>query len=306
MLPASPAYAAPLQTGSTIRDCPDCPQMVVLPAGQFAMGGNAAEQTAWGVAPHYAEMELPAHAVTISHRYAIAKFTVTRDEWAAYIAAAGKAAPDDAGCAVLTPDTGAWAVDARRSWRDPGFAQDGNHPAVCISWNDAQGYVAWLSARTGQRYRLPSEAEWEYAARAGTSTANYWGEDRENACHYANATDLNRAELHRYARSVPDSAFLCHDGHVYTAPVDAFPPNPWGLYGMSGNVWQMTGDCLNPDYRGAPADGSARTSGDCRSRIDRGASWVNSPKFVRASQRHPDLATARNSVLGLRLVREID
>ena len=293
--------------GHSFKDCSDCPDMVALPAGQFQMGTSSTEQTAWGVAPHYASMEGPLHPVTIARPFAIGKFQITRDQWAAYVEAQGHGADPASGCAVLTPDTGAWGVDPQRSWRDPGFVQDGNHPVVCINFTEAQHYAAWLSKRTGKHYRLPSEAEWEYAARAGTSTANYWGNDRDDACAHTNATDLNRAEQHRYVRAaVPDGAFLCHDGYVFTAPVDAKPANPWGLYGMSGNVWQMTADCLNENYDSAPADGSARTTGDCRSHIDRGASWVNSPKFVRAGQRHPDLLDARNSVLGLRLVRELN
>ena len=307
LLVSIPGLAQSPALGTAWRDCSDCPEMVSVPAGRFTMGASAQEHSRFGVTPDYAASELPAHEVRIARPIAVGRFVVTRDEWARYVASRrapseGEAAP---GCAVLTPATGAWAVDASRSWRDPGFAQSGRDPAVCIDWAEAKAYAAWLRARTGKPYRLLSESEWEYAARAGSVSANYWGDDREGACKAANASDLSRAEQHAYSRSVPDSAFLCHDGYVFTAPVDAFAANAFGLYGMSGNVWQWVEDCFSSNYEGAPADGSARLDGDCHYHVDRGASWVNSPRFVRSASRHKDLALARTSVLGLRVARDL-
>ena len=303
---------APAVPPPALRDCSDCPPMVEVPAGRFTMGGSPAEHQRAGVTPDYAATELPAHEVRIARPFLMSLYPVTRDEWAAFAATDASAAhaADEAahgvapGCAVLRPE-GVWGVEPNRSWRDPGFVQTGRDPVVCVNWGEAKAYAAWLSARSGRRYRLPTEAEWEYAARAGTTTANYWGPDRENACAFGNASDLTLAERYAYARSLPDSSFLCHDGFVYTAPVDAFPPNGFGLYGMAANVWQWVEDCFTASYDGAPADGSARGDGDCHYHLDRGASWVNSPRFVRVAARHKDLVDARNSVLGFRLVREI-
>lgn len=295
-----------------LRDCSDCPEMVVVPAGRFAMGAGSDEHARFGVKPDYAATEQPVHEVRFAHPFMVAAFPVTRDEWARFVAAGAAQAPPGAGkqedtapgCAVLTP-AGVWAVEPARSWRDPGFAQTGRDPVVCIAWGEAKRYAAWISERSGKTYRLLTEAEFEYAARAGTTSANYWGADREQACQNANASDLTLAERYAYARSLPDSSFLCHDGFVYTAPVDAFPANPFGLFGMSANVWQWVEDCYSDNHAGAPADGSARVDGDCHYRMDRGASWVNSPRFVRAASRHKDLVYARNSVLGFRLARDL-
>ena len=305
---AMPAFAQALAPGAMLRDCRDCPELIVVPAGQYSMGSSTEEHARFGVTPEYAATELPAHGVRIARPFAVGRYAVTRDEWARYAqSAAGQTSAErgGTGCAVLTPATGVWAVDAARSWRDPGYAQTGREPVVCISWNEAQAYAAWLSQRSGKRYRLLTEAEWEYAARAGSHTANYWGSDASQACAHANASDQDRADAHAYTRAVPDSYFPCRDGHVHTAPVDAYGANAFGLYGMSGNVWQWVEDCFNDSHAGAPADGSARRDGDCRYRVDRGASWVNSPRFVRAAARHKDLVEARTSVLGLRLARDL-
>lgn len=294
------------EPGKIFRDCKDCPEMIVIPPGEFQMGARSDEYGSAGLPVHLGG-EVPQHTVKIEYAFALGRYTVTRDEWAAYIASLPKdsEAATSQGCSVLIPSTGEWKVDPARSWRDPGFKQTGRDPVVCINWNEAKAYTAWLSKRTRQSYRLPSEAEWEYAARAGTTTINYWGSDRLNACRFANASDLTRAEVHAYARNVPDSSFLCHDRFVFTAPVNAFPPNPWKLYGMSGNVWQMVEDCVHEGYTGAPTDGSVWSGGDCTSHIDRGASWVNSPKYVRVAARHTDLTDARTSVLGFRLARDL-
>lgn len=299
--PDAPNTASP----TALRDCRDCPAMLVLPAGRFMMGSGAAEQMRFGVTPDYAKTERPVHAVRIDRPFAIGVFPVTRDEWARYVADVGAIDSRPEGCAVFEPKTGVWAFDPNRSWRDPGFAQGGTEPVVCVGWAEARAYADWLSRRTGQHYRLPTEAEWEYAARAGTTTANYWGDDQREACRYTNASDLTRAEQHPLAQSVPDSSFPCHDGYVFTAPVAAFPPNPFGLYGMSGNVWQWVEDCFTASYDDARGDAAARLDGDCHYHMDRGASWVNSPRFVRAGARHKDLFDVRTSVLGFRLARDV-
>ena len=186
------------------------------------------------------------------------------------------------------------------NWENPGFAQSGSHPVTCASWNDAKAYAAWLTSKTGHHYRLPSASEWEYAARAGGAAVQPWP-DAATACAGANVADQSAV------RRFPGwAAFACDDGYVFTAPVGTFRPNTFGLNDMLGNVFQWTEDCWNPDYAGAPADGSARTSGDCSERELRGGSWFSNPAYVRANYRNHFGADYRTSTVGIRLVRDLD
>jgi formylglycine-generating enzyme required for sulfatase activity len=161
--------------------------------------------------------------------------------------------------------------------------QDDTHPVVCVSWEDASAYAAWLTRRSGRNYRLLTEAEWEYAARAGTTTPRYWGDDANESCAYANTADLDAF------RQVPDAINWpfanCSDGRAHTAPVGSYRPNRFGLHDMLGNVWEWTQDCWNVNYTAAPADGSAWAAGDCFMRVVRGGSWDDSPPGVRAAYR---------------------
>jgi formylglycine-generating enzyme required for sulfatase activity len=159
---------------------------------------------------------------------------------------------------------------------------------VCVNLADATAYAAWLSRKTGRHFRLPTGDEWEYAARAGTVGRLPWQGD---ICHYANVGDVSRARAHNRGVVDPATFMRCDDGHVTTAPVASYRPNAWGLYDMIGNVWEWTTDC----------DGD-----NCASHLDRGASWGNSPKYVRVAAKHPDLVGARTSVLGIRIVEELD
>lgn len=138
-----------------------------------------------------------------------------------------------------------------------------------MSLEDAQAYAAWLSARTGKRYRVPSEAEWEYAARGGMSTSRYWGDDAAEVCQYGNISDAAAAEAHPDLRKEPTRLMACHDGYVYTAPVGKFAPNRFGLHDVIGNVWEWTADCYTPNFDGAPTDGSAWKK-DCERYVVKG------------------------------------
>jgi formylglycine-generating enzyme required for sulfatase activity len=169
-----------------------------------------------------------------------------------------------------------------------------------VSWNDAQAYAKWLSTQTGQRYRLPSASEWEYAARAGSEAVQPWNPDGSGACASANVADENAA-----GRYPGWTVFPCDDGYVYTAPVGSFKANAFRLNDMLGNVFQWTEDCWHADYTGAPTDGSARTDGDCSEHELRGGSWFSSPAFVRANYRNHFGANYRTSSVGIRLVRDI-
>lgn len=252
--------------GPAFRDCADAPVMVDIPAGSFVMGD------ALGGGSVY---ERPAREVRV-HRFAIGRSEVTQEEWSA-------------------------CVDAGGCERPAGQGEGLGMPVTRVSWRQAQAYTAWLSARTGARYRLPSEAEWEYAARAGHDWKYSWGNNAAVACQYANVFDragrLFRAEWTWNAD--------CSDGYAGAAPVMRFPPNSWGLYDMLGNVWEWVDDCWNSDYTGAPDDSSARRDGDCTKRVNRGGGWGNSPTTLRLSARDADPADAYSEGLGFRVARDL-
>jgi formylglycine-generating enzyme required for sulfatase activity len=230
----------------------------------------------------------------IANPIALSTNAVTVDEFRAFVAATGR---DMQGCETYD---GAWRRRPENSWENPGFAQTGSHPVTCTSWNDAKAYAAWLSAKTGQRYRLPSASEWEYAARAGTAAAQPWSAEGRDACASANVADESAG--HRYPGW---SVFACDDGFVQTAPVGSFKANSFGLNDMLGNVFQWTEDCWNANYKGAPIDGAARADGDCTERELRGGSWFSSPSYVRANYRNHFSVDYRTSSVGIRVARDI-
>lgn len=200
---------------------------------------------------------------------------MTRGQFAAFVRATGHDV--SGGCWEYT--AGEWKENASNSWRAPGFEQSDRDPVVCVSWDDAKAYVAWLSETTRQRYCLPSEAEWEYAARATTPTMRPWGDDRDNkaGCDYANGADLTAKDKFNLARTMD-----CRDGQVYTAVVGSYTANDFRLHDMIGNVLEWVEDCWNESYEaaGRPDDGSAWTSGDCNRRVLRGGSWVDRKSVV--------------------------
>jgi formylglycine-generating enzyme required for sulfatase activity len=249
---ANPTPNRPVQT---FRDCADCPEMVVIPAGSFTQGSPTSE------AGRYSD-EGPQRRVSVS-AFAIGKTTVTFAEWDACVA--------DGGCNGYRPP------------EDRGLGR-GNLPVINVSWDDAQAYVQWLSRKTGKRYSLPSESQWEYAARAGSTTAYYWGD----AIGSGNANCLDCGSQW---------------GGKQSAPVGSFRPNAFGLYDMAGNVWQWTADCVNDSYKGAPTDGSAWTSGNCGRRVLRGGTAGNHPENARSATRHGSTSTGRPGALGFRLAR---
>jgi formylglycine-generating enzyme required for sulfatase activity len=185
-----------------------------------------------------------------------------------------------------------------------GFAQAGAHPAVCLNWNDAKAYADWLAGKTGKTYRLVTEAEWEYAARARTEPGTYprysFGNDEEDLCRYGNGADQSTKSL----PGTKDWTFApCNDGYVYTSPVGSFAENGFGLYDMQGNAWQWTADCWHDSYAGAPSAGTAWTAGDCGRRVARGGSWYNFPPGLRAAFRGWNPPDFRGIGLGFRLAR---
>ncbi len=280
--------------------------MVVLPVGSFLMGENEETSIKAGIPKYAVSFERPQHSASIK-AFAMAKFDVTRGEFAKFVRETGY---NPSGCKILGKL--AWGILQEASWRDPGFGfdQTDKHPVVCVSYVDAQKYVSWLNEKLRNHspkekipeFRLPSEAEWEYAARAGTQTLRFWGDDAGAQCEFANGRDLTA--IARNTAPDPNSA-NCIDGFATTSPVGAFRPNQWGLYDMLGNVYQWTEDCWHDNYTGAPSNGQAWISGDCSRRVARGGSWATIPRGLISSDRIGFDSSNRQSLSGFRLVRDI-
>ncbi len=297
LLLALPAVTAAqdMAPGTVFKDCADCPEMVVIPAGRFVMGAAPGEEEREGLSDSFRNRSQPQHGVTVK-RFSAGKFEVTRGQYRVFAQATGRGSD---GCFVWTGP--GFEKDPARDWRNTGYAQDDTHPVVCVSWDDASAYAAWLGQRTGRSYRLLTEAEWEYAARAGTTTARFWGDARDGSCDYANGADLTtRAQV----PGAGSWAFAdCNDRYAFTAPVGSYRANAFGLHDMLGNVWEWTQDCWNGNYSGAPADGSAWAAGDCSHRAVRGGSWEDAPLGLRTAYRVGSPTVIRVYIRGFRVAR---
>ncbi len=238
------------------------------------------------------QSEEPYHPVTFSRAFAIGKFEVTRAQFAAFIRDTGYVI--EPGCVFWNIEKRNWDNDPKRTWQSPGFPQNDDHPVVCVPWIAAKAYVEWLKRKTAQPYRLPSEAEWEYAARAGTSARWYWGDRLAAACEYANLSDA--AAKAAYAHWI---AFECDDRHPYTSPVGSFKANAFG------NAWEWTEDCFHESHAGAPNDGRPRTDGICDKRVTRGNSYYTPPYSARISFRLDGSPVYRMVQYGLRVARDL-
>ena len=292
---------ASLPVGTTFRDCAaGCPEMIVVPPGYFTMG--SARQDPAGspdTVPGSHDDEIPQREVLIAHKFAAARFDVTREEYARFVDDTHR--PDEASCQTLLR-SGLFIETTGASWRHPGYQQTLHDPAVCISWIDARAYAAWLSRKTLKSYRVPTEAEWEYLARAGTNSARADDGTPNDACRAFNGGDL------AYHKQFPGDQFVdmgCSDGYFATSPVGTFPANAFGLFDMQGNVWQWTQDCYHETYDGAPSDGTAWTTPDCTLRVARGGSWADDSRAIRFARREKGIAISRYSSNGFRVVRAL-
>jgi len=273
---------------SVFQDCETCPEMVVLPAGDFMMGSPASELGR-------VDVEGLPRRVVIPKRIAIGKFEVTVEQMSIFMTETGMSIGGS--CRRLvnperSPPT--WSAP-EVSLEHPGYETTGSHPAVCISWHEAQSYVAWLQRRTGKAYRLPTEAEWEYAARAGTTTRYSSGNDESAICAYARFADLSSQFGWHDA---------CHSELVAygAAPVGSLKPNPWGVFDMHGNVWEWVEDCWTPNPLEIPVDGSAFTRpGNCEIAVMRGGSFSSSSLMVRSAIRSPMRTAQHYFNTGLRV-----
>ncbi len=275
---AAVASTAPTRPGATFRECPECPEMVVIPSGSLNMGSPPAERGRF-------DSEGPQHNVTVAS-FALGRLDVTEKEFSEFLAETGyQPAPCDT------------IMD--KSWRSlghglvypPGQADLREQPAICVNAHDVDAYLAWLNRKAGSTlYRLPSEAEWEFAARGGTSTSRWWGE----------SVGENNANCHGCGSRWDNSLI---------APSASFGPNPYGLYDILGNVWQWTADCWNESYTGAPTDGHSWTTGDCSKRVVRGGSWSNLPVFIRSASRNKADVGGKDfdlfSYVGFRVARDL-
>jgi formylglycine-generating enzyme required for sulfatase activity/predicted Ser/Thr protein kinase len=274
--------------GTAIRDCPTCPLMLVLPSGSFEQGSA----TAMDEVSRFAS---PRHAVLIGRTLAMSSDEVTVGEFREFIAGTRR---EIAGCNTYD---GRWEYRDSANWQAPGFAQSDMHPVACVSWDDAAAYAAWLTARSGYVYRLPSSAEWEYAARAGSDADFPWGGTGAAICDEGNVADYSAG------RQYPGwDVFPCTDNFVNTAPVGSFKANAFGLHDLLGNVFEWVQDCWHDDYTGAPSDGSARVEAGCGERELRGGSWFSAPRYVNATYRNRFEHGYRSSSIGFRVVREMD
>jgi formylglycine-generating enzyme len=284
------------------RDCEDpaCPWLVTLPPGRFMMG----EHTHQGRTQPSAS---PQHEVNIAYPLAMMETEVTRGQFRAFVDATKHST--ERGCEYGYGPTGSRVENQQFDWRNPGFSQTDDHPVVCVNWYDTQEYAKWLSAKTGKRYRLPSESEWEYAARAGSTTVYGFGESFESLCAVANVFDQTAISVfgEKDRNGEPREFANCADGHVYTAVSRTFKPNPWGLYGMYGNVSEWVQDCIvDFNYKRTPVDGSSVDGPACVDAnywVSRGGEWRTGPFFVRAANRDYLDRSGRTPGQGMRLVR---
>lgn len=240
------AFAAVAQTTTPLRDCPDCPDLMVIPAGSFTMGSLTGSEE---------EANTPRRTVSVN-AFAIGKYEITQAQW--------------------------FSIMGTR----PGMFKGDDLPVEQVTWKQALEFTRKLSEKTGQAYRLPTEAEWEYAARADSQTDYYFGTDQ---------------------MQVTDHSWFDENSDETTNPVGQKPANNYGLYDMYGNVWEWTMDCWNTSYEGAPVDGSAWTSGDCSMRVARGGSWYNKLKSIKSTARARYSSEIRYNSRGggLRVVREL-
>jgi sulfatase modifying factor 1 len=270
--------------------------MIVIPAGRFVMGAVPGEENRENLADPFRDRSQPQRTVEVKG-FAAGRYEVTRGEYRVFAEATARA---HGGCFVW--GRSGFELDPARDWHHPGYAQDDRHPVTCASWEDATAYVRWLGERTGRAYRLLTEAEWEYAARAGTTTSRPWGDEAGAACRHANGADLAAVTGVPAAREWGYAT--CDDGAAYTAPVGRYAANAFGLHDMLGNAAEWTADCWNANYVGAGADARAATTGDCALRAVRGGAWDDAPAGVRAAYRVGSPTTVRVYSRGFRVASD--
>lgn len=283
-----------VEAGYAFQECADCPEMVIIPPGSFTQGFDG------GLEARY---EGPRRDITIDYHFAIGRFEVTQAQYRAFIEQSGY--EPSPGC-FLWDGIGAPFIDAN-GWEDPNYGRPpaDNEPVACLNWTHANAYVTWLAESTGQPYRLISEAEWEYVARAGRADdATYpWGESEEEACLHGNVLDRSSK---RFDPKLTMPEAPCDDGFPQVAPVGQFQPNPFGVYDITGNVWEWLADCyVMPYAEDAPTDGSAYINESCDRRAVRGGAWLSTLFWQRPTFRGRDPEDLTSRIFGLRVARDL-
>lgn len=275
----------------SFADCARCPRMVEVPAGSFVMGSELGEE---------GRPEGPVHEVQILRPFSMARTETTVAQFRHFVESTAYKPTDR----CRTYVEGEWTYSDHHNWKSPGEGVDytDDSPVVCVSWHDATAYAAWLGKITGKPYRLPSEAEWEYAAGAGTSARYFWGDDPEAGCRYANMYDRSGKERFEFRWR----AALCEDGWGTLAPVASLEGNAFGLHDMLGNVWEWTADCYSAPYPPRSDEQIPfQTQGQCERRVARGGSWITRPARHRLAFRGRDPESSAMSYFGFRVARDL-
>lgn len=282
-----------LEPGVDFKDCPICPVMRVVPPGRSVMGSTREDVSKYGN-----HNEAPQRLVEVQRAFAVGKFPITVEEYSIFVKDA-QYTPERS-CNVMTNFQ--WGIKPAKSWEDPGFLQSGLDPVTCVNWTDAKAYASWLATKTGQQYRLLTEAEWEYSAR-GQTTATYFPFpfDTSNTCSFSNYGD--RSFLR--ARG-SDDPYRCNDGYVFTSRVGSFLPNAFGLHDTAGNVLQWVEDCYFTEHDGRKRDAAARVRSECSTHVLRGGSWDYALRGLRSAFRRNGGTLVRKSEYGIRVALDIN
>lgn len=292
---------ASIGTQQSFRDCAHCPEMVIVPAGTAILGASVAD-------PFHNADELPARTFAIRQAFAVSRYEIRRDEYETFVSATSRAVHGD--CLTDRKRRGDWAIDADTTFRDPGFAQTGEHPAACVSWDEAQAFIAWLNAQTDGGYRLLTEVEWEYAARGGSSRNSVypWGNEQAKGCPFANGFDQTAMKTYEGMDISGYKIFdplSCSDGWLNTAPVGSLAPNELGLYDIIGNVAEWVADCYQPTRDALAEASTPLITNGCLRRIVKGGSWGTPAHNLRTAERVPYAATHRDDSVGIRVAKTL-
>lgn len=294
------ALAGCMTQGNALqKDCADCPAMIRIPAGNATFGSVAG-------ALYSRPDELPRRTLRIAKPFAVSRYEITRGEYDAFVRAANYPVGGD--CLTDRRKLGDWQYDAATTYRDPGFEQADDHPVACVSFEDAQAYVAWLNSVTAGGYRLLTELEWEYVAAANAPTLFPWGDEKIDGCRYANGFDdaawVKYAGMNTAGYPLFDP-LPCRDGWLNTNPVGALAPNKFGVYDMIGNVSEWVADCYATSHEKlTPAGMAEAPDGPCAKRVAKGGSWGTLAHNLRTAERFPYAATHRDDSIGIRVARD--
>jgi len=265
-------------------------EFVYIEPGTFMMGSPSSESS-----QHNDERQ---HQVTLTKGFYMQTTEVTVGQWRIFVQDSGYKSEAETGGGIYNWNGKEWEKKKGYYWDNPGFSQNDSHPVTCVSWNDANAFIKWINRKEGNIYRLPTEAEWEYSARAGSKAARFWGNDENKACSYANVAD--RTAKREWSGWIIHN---CDDGYVYTSPVGSFKSNSFGLYDILGNAWEWCQDWYGDYPSSAVTNPTGPSSGLFR--VDRGGCWGDAPMDCRSARRDMSNPDYRVFGMGFRLVRDL-